>query len=111
MQSITIPFAIQKENSAQEIITRKIPIKLLMAQKLGRSEAEWDLLLDSRDIDEFALLILWLNFNYIIFVLIYLCFILIASLFLEEKIYNQMRLKKLHFWVREIEQNSMIFII
>lgn len=81
MQSITIPFAIQKENSAQEIITRKIPIKLLMAQKL-RSEAEWDLL-DSRDIDEIALLIIWLNFNYIIFVLIYtiFCFILIASFY------------------------------
>lgn len=39
MQSIAIPFAIQKENSAQEIITRKIPIKLLMSQKL-KSEAE-----------------------------------------------------------------------
>jgi hypothetical protein len=39
MQSITIPFAIQKENSDQEIITRKIPIKLLMAQKV-KSEIE-----------------------------------------------------------------------
>lgn len=29
MQSIQVPFAIQKENSTQEIITKKIPIKLL----------------------------------------------------------------------------------
>lgn len=38
MQSISIPFAIQKENSTQEIITKKIPIKLL-AGKI-KQEAE-----------------------------------------------------------------------
>lgn len=41
MQSITIPFAIQKENSTQEIVTKKIPIKLLAAKI--KQEAEWDL--------------------------------------------------------------------
>lgn len=40
MQSITIPFAIQKENSTQEIITKKIPIKLLTGKI--KTEAEWD---------------------------------------------------------------------
>lgn len=40
MQSITIPFAIQKENSTQEIITKKIPIKLLAAKI--KQEAEWE---------------------------------------------------------------------
>ncbi|KAL7050800.1 hypothetical protein ACKWTF_004219 [Chironomus riparius] len=39
MQSISIPFAIQKDNSTQEIITKKIPIKLLMTGKI-KSEAE-----------------------------------------------------------------------
>ncbi|KAG5678605.1 hypothetical protein PVAND_008266 [Polypedilum vanderplanki] len=39
MQSISIPFAIQKENSTQEIVTKKIPIKLLMGNKI-KSEAE-----------------------------------------------------------------------
>jgi hypothetical protein len=38
MQSIQVPFAIQKENSTQEIITKKIPIKLL-AGKI-KSEGE-----------------------------------------------------------------------
>lgn len=41
MQSITIPFAIQKENATQEIITKKIPIKLLTGKI--KTEAEWDL--------------------------------------------------------------------
>lgn len=36
---VSIPFAIQKENSTQEIITKKIPIKLL-AGKI-KTEAEW----------------------------------------------------------------------
>lgn len=52
MQSITIPFAIQKENSTQEIITKKIPIKLLTKIK---TEAEWDQLQPADTI----MLILW----------------------------------------------------
>lgn len=40
MQSITIPFAIQKENATQEIITKKIPIKLLTGKI--KTEAEWN---------------------------------------------------------------------
>lgn len=39
MQSITIPFAIQKENSTQEIITKKIPIQLLTGKI--KTESEW----------------------------------------------------------------------
>lgn len=39
MQSISIPFAIQKENSTQEIITKKIPVKLLLTGKI-KSEAD-----------------------------------------------------------------------
>ena len=38
MQSIQIPFAIQKENSTQEIITKKIPIKLLTGKIKTESE-------------------------------------------------------------------------
>jgi len=38
MQSINIPFAIQKENATQEIVTKKIPIKLLTGKI--KTEAE-----------------------------------------------------------------------